>query len=91
MNTTSLLPDGMYPFIDERLPLSELAMIETPAGLQAILVEQAKSNGIEIVRDQPVEIRCVTEEYGDAAFLIYWPRGEGMHMLAPRKFQHGSA
>lgn len=91
MNDTTLLPDGMYPFIDEKFPLSELAMIETPAGLKAILVEQAKNSGIEIVRDQPVEIRCVTEKYGDAVFLIYWPHGEQMHMLAPRKFQRGSA
>ena len=81
----------MYPFIDERLPLSELAMIETPAGLKAILVAQARDNGIEIVRDKPVELRCATAEYGDAVFLIYWPHGEEMHMLALKKFRHGSA
>lgn len=91
MPSTKLLPDGMYPFIDQILPLAELAMIETPARLKAILVEQARKTGIDIVRDRPVEIRCVTEEFGDAIFLIYWPMGEEMHMLAPKQFQQGSA
>jgi hypothetical protein len=29
------LPDGLYPFIDERLPLSELTMVEAPSDLEA--------------------------------------------------------
>lgn len=91
MASSDLLPDGNYPFIDQAFPLSELAMIETPASLKAILVEQAQKNGMEIVRDQPVEIRCLTEQFGDAVFLVYWPTGEEMHMLAPKQFRHGSA
>lgn len=91
LSANSILPDGLYPFIDRMFPLSELAMIETPAGLKTILIEQAKKNGTEIIRDHPVEIRCVTEQYGDAKFLIYWPMGEEMHMLAPKQFRHGSA
>lgn len=31
---TIQLPDGLYPFINERLPLSELTMIEAPADLE---------------------------------------------------------
>jgi hypothetical protein len=46
---------------------------------------------MEIVRDQPVEIRCLTEQFGDAVFLVYWPTGEEMHMLTPKQFWHGSA
>lgn len=86
-----LLPDGMYPFIDQMLPLADLAMIEAPLTLKSVLLEQSRANGIEIIRDEPVEIRCVTAEFGDAVFLIYWPTGEEMHMLAPRQFQHGLA
>ena len=86
------LPDGLYPFIDERLPLAELVMIEAPRDLEALLKEQAAANGIGIVRDEPVEIRCQSEQYPDATFLVYWPHGtERIHMLVPKKFASGRA
>lgn len=86
------LPDGDYPFIDERLPLSELVMVEAPRDLQALLIQQAEASGIEVVRDEPVELRCSSQEYPDATFLIYWPRGsEEMHMLVPKRLATGRA
>jgi hypothetical protein len=86
------LPDGLYPFIDERLPLAELAMIEAPRDLEALLKGQAAANGIEIVRGEPVEIRCQSEQYPDATFLVYWPHGtDRIHMLVPKKFASGRA
>lgn len=85
------LPDGDYPFIDQRLPLSEMSMIEVPPDLEALLKDQATKNGISIVRNEPVEFRCQTKEFGDACFLIYWPEGQRMHMLAPKGFQTGRA
>lgn len=85
------LPDGDYPFIDRRYPLGQLAMIEVPTGLQRILVEQAEKSGEGIVRDVAVEVRCISDEFGDAVFLIYWPHGYAMHMLAPRELQTGRA
>jgi hypothetical protein len=33
---TPQLPDGLYPFIDQRLPLSGLAMVEAPPQLEAL-------------------------------------------------------
>lgn len=81
------LPDGLYPFIDKRLPLSELVMIEAPQELEALLKSQAAANGVEIIRDEPVELRCESAEYPDATFLVYWPRSsERIHMLAPKQF-----
>lgn len=65
-------------------------MIETPASLRDLLITQAQKNG-GIVRDEPVEVRCLSEEFGDAAFLIWWPHGYTMHMLAPAKFRTGNA
>lgn len=81
------LPDGDYPFIDERLPLSQLAMVEAPARLEALFKEQAARNGVELFRDRPVELRCHSDEYPDATFLIWWPTSsERIHMLVPKKF-----
>lgn len=86
------LADGLYPFIDERLPLSHLAMVEAPPDLEALFKSQAAANGIDIIRDQPVELRCQSEEYPDATFLIYWPHGSArIHMLVPKKFATGRA
>ncbi|SFK90020.1 hypothetical protein [Methylocapsa palsarum] len=91
-DTPAGLPDGLYPFNDERLPLSELAMVEAPAQLETFFKSQAAANGIEIIRDEPVELRCKSEEYPDATFLIYWPLGhDRIHMLVPKKFSKGRA
>jgi hypothetical protein len=85
------LPEGNYPFVDQLYPLAELSMIEVPDGLQKLLVAQAAKNGQDILRDVPVELRCQTEQQGDATFLIYWPHGHPMHMLAPSHFRRGNA
>ncbi|VFU08863.1 hypothetical protein [Methylocella tundrae] len=92
MTLDTKLPDGLYPFSDERLPLSELAMIEAPPQLEALFKSQAARNGIQIIRDQPVELRCNSEEYPAATFLVYWPLGcDRIHMLVPKKFAKGGA
>lgn len=86
------LPDGLYPFIDERLPLAELTMVEAPRDLEALLKSQAAANGVEIIRDQPVEVRCRSEQYPEATFLVWWPRGtDRLHMLVPKRFASGRA
>ncbi|MGA9848477.1 MAG: hypothetical protein WBQ45_12665, partial [Roseiarcus sp.] len=44
------LPDGRYPFIDERL--------EAPPQLEVLFKGAAAKNGVEIIRDEPAELRC---------------------------------
>lgn len=86
------LPEGLYPFIDQRFPLSELAMIEVPHDLEQLLRSQATANGISIIRGVPVELRCRSEQFPDATFLVYWPHEEDrLHMLALKKFAKGQA
>jgi hypothetical protein len=87
-----ILPDGLYPFIDERLPLSELVMVEAPPDLESLFKSQAATSGIAIVRDEPVELRCQSEQYPDATFLVFWPLAQDrIHMLVPKKFAQGRA
>lgn len=87
-----LLEDGKYPFITEWLPLSDLAWIEVPPSLEDLLRDQARANGIQLIKGRPIELRCVTPQYGDAVFMIFWPHGEDrLHMLAPKEFQKGRA
>ncbi|NKL24208.1 hypothetical protein [Rhizobium leguminosarum] len=86
------LPDGFYPFIDQHFPLSELAMIEVPPDLEQLLRSQAAANGVSIIRGTPLELRCQSEQFPDATFLVYWPHEEDrLHMLAPKKFAKGLA
>ena len=62
-------------------------MIEAPSDLEALFKSQAAANGIQIIRDEPVELRCRSEQYPDATFLVYWPREiDRIHMLVPKKF-----
>jgi Asp-tRNA(Asn)/Glu-tRNA(Gln) amidotransferase C subunit len=86
-----LLP-GRYPLVDERLPLSELVMLEAPPDLEALLKSQAAVNGVDIIRDEPVEIRFQSKAYPDATFLVFWPRGiDRIYILVPNKFALGRA
>lgn len=79
------LPDGDYPFADVRLPLSEMGMMEAPPELEALLRSAAEKDGVEIVRDQTVELRCTSESFPDATFVVFWPSGnERLNILAPK-------
>lgn len=87
MDRVPELPDGRYPFIDESYPLTDMAFIEAPADLEALFKSQAARNGVAILRDEPVELRCQSEAWPDATFLVYWPYGtERIHVLVPKKF-----
>lgn len=86
------LPPGRYPFIDKRIPLSELAMTEAPADLEALFRREAEANGIELIRDRPVELTLRSEATPDATFLIWWPSDdERIHMLVPVGHVRGRA
>lgn len=86
------LPDALYPFIDQQIPLAQLAMIEAPRDLETLLRDQAAKSGIEILRGIPVELRCRSAEFPDATFMVYWPLDDDrLHMLAPKEFAKGRA
>ena len=86
------LPEGFYPFIDERPPLADMAMVEAPSALEALFKSKAEANGVDLIRDEPVELRCHSEDYPDATFLVYWPLGhDRIHMLVPKRFATGRA
>lgn len=86
------LPDGVYPFADTQLPLSEMAMMEAPLQLEQLLRKAASSDGVEIIRDRPIELRCTSAEFPDATFLVFWPSGqERLNILAPKAAGRGRA
>jgi hypothetical protein len=80
------LPDGLYPFIDKRLPLAELTMVEAPLALEALFKSQAAANGKTIIRDRPVELSCRSEEYPNTTV-----GQDRIHMLVPNHLAQGRA
>ena len=85
------LPEGLYPFADQRLPLADMAMMEAPRELEDLLRDAAAAEGITIIRDRPVELRCKSAGYPDAVFLVFWPSGaERLNFLAPRSASVGA-
>ena len=90
--TTDLLPDGLYPFADARLPLREMAMMEAPPELEVLLLKAAQDNKVEIIRDRPVELLCASADHPDATFLVFWPSGAArLNILAPKAAVKGRA
>lgn len=81
-----------YPFQDEVYPASMMAMTEAPAELETLLRAQAQANGIEIIRDELVELVCKLPEADAMRFMVFWPSGaERMNILVPRHFAKGQA
>lgn len=90
--TPPALPDGLYPYNDRLLPLAELAFTESPPELEVLLRQQAAANGIELIRDAVVELKCMAGRDVEATFLIWWPTGEDhIHILMPREYVRGRA
>jgi len=90
--TAPLLPNEDYPFADQRFPLSEMAMMEAPVELEQLLKKAAEENGVEIVRDDPVELTCQAPGFPDATFLAWLPsNSERLHILAPKDQVRGRA
>jgi hypothetical protein len=86
------LQDGQYPFREEYYPLTGMVMIEAPPELEVFLAAQTKASGIEIVRDEPVELVCAAPDMETNRFLVFWPSGsERMHLLVPRHLAIGLA
>lgn len=89
---TFKLPEGDYPFIDRSVALADMVMIEAPAELERLFKAQAAANGVEIVRDKPVELTCKTDDGSNPTFLIYWPSSQDrIHLLVPKEYARGRA
>jgi tetratricopeptide (TPR) repeat protein len=59
---------------DKALRHQERALALNPND-DLIVVQQGEVL-IDIIRDEPVELRCQSEQYPDATFLVYWPQGQ---------------
>lgn len=91
MKTEPELPDGEYPFREEVFPLTELAMSEAPRELADFLIAQARANGLELIKDDIVELVCRAEGIPEQRFVVYWPSNAGIHVLVPKRFVVGNA
>lgn len=87
-----MLEPGRYPFGDSEHPLETMAFAEAPPELEAFLSASAAAQGIEIIRDRPVELVCRSSDLADQRFFVWWPAGgERMHVLTPKALIRGRA
>ncbi|MFO1133743.1 MAG: hypothetical protein U1E30_00820 [Rhodoblastus sp.] len=69
-----------------------MAMVEAPLELEALLKAQAAANGVEIIRDKPVELICKSDDFPEARFLVWYPSGQDrIHLLVPKDKAKGRA
>lgn len=66
-------------------------MSEAPPDFAAFLIAQAEENGIELIRDEVVELICKGDGVPEQRFTIYWPSEAGMHVLVPKRYVIGRA
>lgn len=90
--TSSLLPNGLYPFAADEYPLGEMAMAEAPEDLEALLRKVSEANRTAIARDLPVELTCAMPDGVNLRFMVWWPSGnERLHILTPKALIQGRA
>ena len=83
------LPDGLYPFIDERLPLTELVMVEA----RTILKRFSNRKPLPMASrsfETPVELQCSSAEYSDATFLVFGRMAPTAFTCLSQKIRPGS-
>lgn len=91
MKAVPALRDREYPFREDYYPVAELAMSEAPPELARFLIATARANGIELIRDEIVELICRGVGVPEQRFTIYWPAGSTLHVLVPRQHVVGKA
>ncbi len=85
---TIRLAPGSYPFATERHDLADMAMVEASPALEALFKQEAEANGIAILRDEPIELKCRLGKETIAAFLVWYP---SIHLLVPKELVTGRA
>jgi hypothetical protein len=71
--------------VESVVPLVRLSSVNPASSVRSL------KSGVEIIRDEPVELSCQSEEYIEAMFLIFWPTDtERIHMLVATKFAVGA-
>lgn len=91
MKPVPALHDREYPFREDYYPVADLAMSEAPQDLAEFLIATAKANGIELIRDEIVELICRGDGVTEQRFTVYWPAGSRLHILVPKQHVVGKA
>lgn len=91
MKPVPALLDREYPFREDYYPVADLAMSEAPPDLAEFLIATARASGIELIRDEIVELICQSDGIPEQRFTVYWPTGSSLHILVPKQHVVGKA
>ena len=80
------MTDELVPFGEDELPRSQVQWTEAHSSLETLLVSQAATNGIELIREKEVRRDCSLPDGTVMRFVVFWPSGQDrINILAPAK------
>jgi len=75
--------DGQVPFADRRFNREEMLEVVAPTDLALLIEHEVSKSGVYVPADDFLEIRCTSENFATAVFMIKrGPNGE-LKMLVP--------
>lgn len=78
------IDDGLLPFADRRFRRDELVDQPAPAELAQFLEREINLRGVDLPHDGFLELRCVSQDFAAAVFMVRRdPSGE-LRMLVPQ-------
>jgi hypothetical protein len=77
------IPDGKYPFADQRFAFAELTLTQPPQDLADLIEAELARTGVEVPTDELLEIHLKSEDFATASFAIRRDASGTLLMLIP--------
>lgn len=71
------------PFADGTYPLEEMVVQEPPVELSQLIEEQLARDAVVLASDDFTEIKCVSQDYPTATFMVRRRPDGNLDMLVP--------
>lgn len=75
--------DGQVPFADRRFNRNQMIEVTAPGDLAELIEREISRSGVVVPADDFLEIRCVSEAFATAVFMIKRGAGSELRMLVP--------
>lgn len=77
------IPDGRYPFADQRFRFDELTLTRPPKDLADFLEAEIVRNGLKVPTDELLEINIESDGFATASFAVQRDESGALLMLIP--------
>lgn len=77
------IDDGQVPFADRRFNRDQMIEVTAPSELAELIEREISRSGVAVPADDFLEIRCASENFATAVFMIKRGSGNELRMLVP--------